>query len=298
MHYKTLDHVLTFLPVELVNKVDDTEQFKSWALQFLRTMNFEGRFEQDLCLLRVENHKVALPSDIRRIKAIKYIGDDLPDEALTSLQQCVVQSTEDDPDQYVNTEITETTTTTATSTIVEKKTIHYSDQCSINKSLFVASVFYNQYCMPMKFIGRTGKEYFDKSCYNTIAGARSCGYNEFSIEDGCLITNFKEGYVCLEYQAETKNDKGEFMAPAEPIHIWRAMAAYIIGMYYENQSILQVQGAMANSERYLRRAALLKREALGIIKLKNMRYRALSDIMREEVRILQVPLVWTNKINA
>lgn len=292
MNYKPINYVLNFIPKNFLTLDDDTDQWLSWALQFYRTLNSHERFEKDLCFIEVKNHKGYLPEGLKKIQKIQLFKQDIPTDVYSSLLQDV---TIDDTCPATNSTITETTTTDGDVTIVEKKTIHEASAWTINAALFHTSKLYNDYMLPLRNVGNTSKDYFTKSCYDSLM--RSDCYNEFSLSNGCLNTSFKEGVICLEYTREKMDDDNNFIIPAEPPQIWKALANYGIAQYWLNESALGKQNSFSLHERHLQMATNYMKEANGILKLKNISYKTQSAIINDELRILKIPLTWSNKIN-
>lgn len=312
LNYKPLRHVLNYVPVSYRREEDDVDQWKSWALQCLRKVNMHQRYVYDVALIDINNHKGQLPAGIKKISSIKVLYRDPTDGELASLNSCIAYDSykdvlEDTDPTTCETGEKTTTTTTVTETLpggaeqttINEKSVYSPSQqcCSLNVKLFVQSEYYNNCFKPMRFIGTTGADYFTKTCFDVVHDQyRRNDYWEFSLsEDGCLLTEFKTGSVCIEYTRELK-DNDEFLAPDHPEQLWSAMAHYGMAHYWLNRTGYKEQGAMSMYKEHLAISSNYLREAKGIFKLKSIDFATHLAITYNESAALKTPSVWTNKI--
>ncbi len=310
LEYKPLRHVMNYIPVTLRNEQSDVKQWESWALQKLRTVNMHQRYVYDFAFIDVNNHIGEIPAGLKQITGIYMLYKD-PDAAETeSLNSCVKydnykDALEDDEEDCptCNEKVIETTTTetilpggATQSTTIEKSTYSPSDTCcTINYQLFKSSPYFANCWRPMRFIGRTGSDYFDRVCYNVIQQEYlSNDYNEFSItESGCIMTEFESGSVCIEYIREPK-DGDSFLAPAEPEHLWLGMAHYGMAQHWLNRTGFKEQNSMQMYQQHLALSRNYMTEAKGILKLKSISPRNQFGLLYNESRIMRVPSVFNN----
>lgn len=279
MNYKKLDHVFNFIPKSIREAEGDDDQIRSWALQYLRTIESSKMKVYGFAILTIEDHKTCLPVGLKKISSIKLLSREPTANEVDSIKQCATQSIEN----------VEQDCETGTC-------IAYSDYCMIAHQLWLNSP-YKDLWADMQFVGTTNDSYFTSSCYNRIRktcdGACPLG---FSINtDGCLLTEAKDGFICIEYSAEPKDDNGNFLVPEKPIHIWQAISQYAIAQHWLNRTGYKEQNAFQMYQNHLQIARNYMREAKSIMRMSGMSYSNHYALTFGEVAILKIPSVFSFK---
>jgi hypothetical protein len=283
-NYKKLDYVLNFIPTSLQEDQKDSEQWLSWALQYLRKVNSDDRFVTDIAVLELDKHKACLPKGLKKIKAISMMPQEIEDSFRASSYN-----------SYLD---------------VGPETVLWQGEVSEQNDAEVAPTLYYQLYLqalnsmntwrPMKYVGAiNNKDYFTTECWKHInnENCSNC-YNEFSITtDGCLMTSIEEGMICVMYTSEAKDDKNNFLAPEEPLELWQALAHYAISQYWLNKTGFITFAADAHKlyESHLRTAGFYLKEAKSILRQKSFSYRLHYAMTFDESEILRIPAVWKNK---
>jgi len=313
LEYKPLRHVMNYIPNTYRRELDDVQQWESWALQKLRTVNMHDRFIHDLAFIDIVNHKGQLPAGLKKITGISILYKSPTDEELSSLNSCVkydnykdALADDDETDCPSCNETTTETTTEETTlpggatkvTTVEKSFSSSANTCcSLNYQLFLQTPYWENCWKPMRYIGRTHKDYFTRKCYDSIHQeyARN-DYTEFSItQDLCLLTEISSGTVCIEYVKEA-NDGDNFLAPSHPEQLWLAMAHFGMAQYWLRRTTVEPQLAMNMFKENISLSRNSMLEAKGIMKLSGIDMKNHFSIMYNESRILKSPATWSYKI--
>jgi hypothetical protein len=123
--YIELDAVLNYISSGIKEEFPFL-QLLSWATQGLGTIDVGERFERNIVMLYMDNHKVCLPDDVKYINSIKYTNVN-PIEAAhgCGCNECIEEVTE--------------------------------DCCciSINHRIFVESQLNTQHFVPMRYMGNS-----------------------------------------------------------------------------------------------------------------------------------------------
>ena len=275
MTYKKINHVLTYIPQSFQRELNDTEQWLSWALQYLRTVSQEQRFVKELVCLPFTNHRLELPKGLKKITDIRLLTNDPTDEELEAISGCVAY------DSYKQDAVDTDPT--------------FSDTgCAVYHQMFLDSSYYNNCWKPMRYHGIAGKNYFSSSCLKVIKSS-NCSVGFSLGVDCCLLIDEKDGYVCIEYLTEPKDSKGNFIVPEHPTHLWKALAHYGISQYFLNKSAFEARYYNLY-EAEMMKARSYMREAKGIYKQQNLSFSMQSEIIAGDQRIIRVPAVWANRI--
>jgi len=281
MKYKPLSYVNSFIPKTIREAADDPKQFESWALQALRTVNFQQRYEHDLCLLYVDNHSARLPKGLKRITTIREISD--PNTLLTveqTLRNILYEST-GDVGALGEEELQDE----------NNVQVSYNTELLINYQIMFNSLVTN-YARPLKYVGTTSSNYFSKKCYYQLIRCNDC-VEHFSItHDGCIKTSFKTGYVCMEFIKEPMDENCDFVAPEQPVQLWNAMANYALAQYWLERDALGEQGANQRFVRHQRMYSNYINEAKGIMALQNIDLNLHTALQYRDQAILRFPKVF------
>lgn len=310
IEYKPLRHVMNYIPNSLKAEQNDPDQWQSWALQRLRTAEINDRFIHDFAFIEINNHKGELPTGLKKITSIFMLYEEPDAEQLSSLNSCVKYDSykdalEDDDDcPQCNETVTESTTTetilpggaTQSKTIEKSFSSSSNHCCTINYQLFLQSPYFQECWKPMKFVGRTGDDYFTKAAFEHIYKTyQSNDYNEFSIsESGCILTEFESGTVFIEYIREAK-DGDNFLAPAFPEELWLAMAHYGIAQHWLNRTGYKEQNSFQMYQNHLVISRNYMTQAKGILKLRSISTATQFALLYNESRIMRTPSVFNNQ---
>ena len=294
MNYKKINNVMNFIPKALREMQADDDQWLSWALQALRTVNTHELVAQEFAILEVVDHKALLPKGLKRITSIKMGGVNISDAEYASIAQCM------------STEPRDTTTGTSLENVMdeerheaESNVQYFNESCGINVQLFMASGYYNQSMKPLQYKGiATTNPYLSKACLNACMTSSDC-YTGFSISpEGCIFTDVPEGIICINYESEVKDDDGNFLIPNEPTALWNGMAHYAMAQYWLNKMSNKEQSALQFYRTHQQISSSFMREAKGIFRMKNINIKLLTAITYRDTDSLRIPSVWTNRIDS
>jgi len=310
MKLNTLSNILNFIPKTFQKDLEDPDQWKSWAFQSLRTAIPVGGYElreRRIAILTIEDHKVELPKGLQKIISLKQQFRNPNEEELTSLDQCVKYDGYKDRPEKDSCETVDCKPCDPTDSLicekilpdgtVEKKTIHYSNNCLLQHKLFLHCNYYRNCFVRMKYVGRVSKEYFTRKSLQECRTAVNRGYNRFSISGDCLTTDLKSGIVCMEYEANITNEEGDLLVPANPIEMWQGMANYAISQYFLNKTLMENSRTYSNlHEKHLSMSSNLMKQVKGIFKMKAICFSTHMKIYNSQMyQLTQLPATWPHR---
>lgn len=290
MNYVKINNVMNFIPKSLREIQKDDDQWLSWALQSLRTVNTHELYTKDFILLEIDNHKCKLPEGLKKIISLKVLTDIPTDAQIASLNKCITIKPRD-TNSSGTTPDPEITLTNS-----ENSQIHYFDDfCGLYVQLFQESEYYKKAMKPLRYRGVSKRNYFTSECYKQVTQCRDC-YTGFSITpDNCLLLDCKKGLICIEYECEVKDNDGNFLIPKTPIQLWNAMAHYAIAHHWLNRTGNKEQNSVQMYEKHMFISSNFMREAKGIFRMQNIDFKLLSAITFKDTDIIKIPSVWSYK---
>lgn len=255
-----LDNVFNYLPKTLRRELSDDDQIRSWALQALRTVNHGQRYIKDISFHDIENHRANLPDDVYKIYKVSYATSQPTDLQIDSLCRCTAQT--------------------------DSANYSLEDDCvPIYHQLFLNSDYYQSGFKPMAY-KKT------RLADNYVCNVQWGGCHGFySLDSTGTVMTFSEatGFVAIEYFAEPKNDKGDFLVPDLP-QLWSGLAAWIKAKFYEERSIQAEQNSYQLYQSNLLEARQWLNEARGIFKLQGIDTVLHRQMIYGQSRILKAHL--------
>lgn len=259
-----LKAVLNYLPAKLIEEQSNTLQIESWALQALRSINFEQKYQKKICILEIKDHKAELPNGIKQINLVTYLYKQPSSSDIVSLSYCTKQE--------------------------------YDIKCTDNDictlpiyhSLWINSDYYKNNYQPLNYKGIGERNL----CIRY--GDYSCDYG-FSIDINNLIwTDFKDGIICIDYLSELQNETGEFIVPND-VDLLRGCAEYVMYQHWLNRSMVHEETAFRKSSEHLHRAERLLTKAKSKFLLKNIKLENIKIIQYVPNSLVKVPSAYNNR---
>jgi hypothetical protein len=280
--YIPLNSVLNFIPKGVRDEEKDDTQLLSWALQGLRTLNISQRFEQNVCILEVKNHRVQLPDSIRKINSIHHLHREPTEEEANNFECCINQDVLcgcDISDLEPNDDPTSTEN-------ICRLPVYYQ--------LFIDSNYFQNCWSYMKYTG-VRKGLHCPSCPNLFCN--SC-VETYAIDTNLnMMTSFKDGFVCVDYVAEPKDTAGNFLIP-EDTDLQQGLSYYIQAMHWNNRASRKEQGAFQYYIQYLNLGERLLTKAKGKHLLKAIDKDLIYIITNNSHRLLRTPKVWAQRFHS
>lgn len=256
-----IDNVFNYLPNTLRRELSDDDQIKSWALQALRMVNHSDKYVKDVSFHDISNHKVTLPDDVYKIYKVNYAVTEPTDMQILSLCQCEAQ-------------------TDSTLFSLEQ------DCLPIYHRLFLQSDYYLNGFKPMAY--KKTRLTDNYVCNVNWGGCH--GFYSLDSTGTYLTTSEQSGFVAIEYFAEAKDTKGNFLVPDYP-QLWLGLAAYIKAKFYEERSILAEQNSNSLYQQYLLESRTWLNEMRGIFKLQGINTALHRELIYGPARILKAHLL-------
>lgn len=273
--YIPLEAVFNYIPKGVKEEEGDDSQLLSWALQALRHTNIVQRYERRICILTVKNHKAELPEEIRNINRAMYMTCEPTEQDSEDLCGCL---SFDDTCFFDETDLTPQDSPTSTEAIC---------RLPINYRLALNSNFIKNNFTKMKYVGNYTK--ICKQCKNDFCN--NCVYT-YSVDKNLVLTcSSKDGWICLDYDAEIKDDNDNFLIP-DDVDLMRGISYYVQSMHWLNRDSRKEQGAFQRYQTFLNQAEMMLTKAKGKFKLKAIDKQLIWAITNSAHRFLRAPSVW------
>lgn len=247
--YIKLEAVYNYL-VPAIKEDYSKTQILSHALQALRELHIKQRFTDSVVILPIVNQNIDLPLGTREINKMYWLHSlNKTDAASVCESDCDTTVTYRNDGTVCGCSgcdpILEETY--SCDTIYDRTVCSYRPciNCTLNYTLFYESAYAN--CItPMKYVGNSSS----LLCKKCNTGVNSSTPYTFTVDtDLVCTTNIKEGYVCLDYKCEPKDEEGSFLAPDSP-ELFRHLANFIMMKYYENNVVLGKENAVRMFMKY------------------------------------------------
>jgi len=267
--YIKLEAVLNRIPIA-IREQESEGNLLSYALDIYKEINVAHKYETNIVLLQLKDHKVKLPDDVKHINILTYQSN-LPtpgeccellrcaDEVTCNLCQttcpdinfsgdngycCSCGECLTEPENYIN-----------RSNLICRHTLSYQ--------LFLSSQYYANNFEPLKYVG-TGSNICTK-CTNRFQVYE----NWFKVSPTRVLwSNLKDVILCMDYDAEVTID-GNIMIPNHSKLI-RAMAAYAEAIHWKNKISMHEENAINIYQQRLAEAEVLLKSARGDLLLQSV----------------------------
>lgn len=296
--YVPLDTVLTYVSSAIRKEESDDQNILSWALQAYRTISIPARYQTEIQLLPIENHRVELPKGLKQINLVTYMSqnpcnDEMCEVLCARFEDCPTCSTplncgggiyfSDDQYAYCSeceNAIVESEGFETRSNNICRHTLSYQ--------LWLQSNVYNNCFTPLSYRGKT-KGILCEQCPNLLSGCND--YFTYDVETHSLMVSIESGYVCVDFDSEPKDEKGRFMIPNLP-KLLMGLAAYAEAMHMKNRSYMHEENAANMYLTQLRLAESMLKSARGQLLLRGVNLNAIERIqglMTSHSQLSRVP---------
>ncbi len=261
-NYIPLRSILGKIPKSLFKESSESD-FLSWALEALRTLPSTSRTEAAVKILEIKNNKVALPKELKYINLITYMAKEPDEKSCSSLASCV-ESPEAEEEWYNNTE----------------RICRYT----LNYKLFLDSLYYNQNYMPLRYVGNS--PFVSKRSPNIGC---NCAYTYTVDANKCLHTSLCEGFLCIDYQTEIKDENGDFLIP-DYQEVSNYLSKYAIMKHWEERASSKEEGTFTLYQKYQQEAESQRKAAKGRILLSNTDLHTIANVVGNTYqKLIKVP---------
>jgi len=260
-NYIPFRSILGRIPKPLFKESTESD-FLSWALDALRRLPPIARTESKVQIFEIKNNKVSLPKEIKSINLVTYMVTE-PDEECCNSLACCVENPEPEETWYNTDSICRYT---------------------INYKLFLDSLYYNTCYSPLKFVGNSA--YVVSNSPN-----RNCNCQEtYTVDKNkCLHTSYCDGFICVDYNVELKDDDGNFLIP-DYQNVISFLTKYATMKHWEERASGKEEGAFTLYQKYQQEAESQYKAARGEILLKNADVDALSEVVKGGFnKLIKVP---------
>lgn len=217
----------TVLPEQEFDRVLLTE----WAHKALRKVHSSLKYESEVCLINVEEHKGQLPSDLKYLTQMAYKPyDDVDSNDLEAVKKAL------GIDLTNNTEIVKNLPDKAVYGLTNLYKNKWRPLRASTNSFFQSITCPTDIYPDM---------YFDYDCPH-------CKDEYYLSPDLSITTSFKKGLVMLAYLRYAKDTEGYELVPDEP-NILEALFHYCLYRYYTVKALVKEQGAQQEREYHLAR---------------------------------------------
>jgi hypothetical protein len=253
--YVPIDSVLYDIALVLDDAHYNEHKFREWLIQGFRKLHVHEVYEKKLRIIRVEEHKAELPSDLKTIIQIGY-KETLEASEISELQRIMnLENVKDNPALvYIqDPESLPNQAALATST-------QYSSWKPLRKS---STTFLPTVTVDYGLYGDSAEASY---LYNAITNCPECEH-EYSVDKAnCLTTTLRSGYIWVSYMAHAQNDSGVLLIPDDE-DLKEALLHYCLYKYWLIKSITKEESAFRERDWHLRRYQLLKAKAAGSLNM-------------------------------
>ena len=241
MDYVGLSHALNFMSRKLRRQIADDDLLLSWAWQGVGHFNIPGlKYMTDFEFLDVTNHKVTLPTGIKKIQAVYiYNGEATSEELDRYNTDCSCDDIED-----------------------------LTPSCNpLYHRIFVSSDLIQNYFYPVYYAGPVSK--------NIMCKTRKCPDYSFSVNPRLTTMTLSEktGVIALVYKRYvTDEDSGELLLTREPLAFWDYLGAHLSYKVCEELGMWNLMGE------YKQQRKAYMNEARGALNLRSFNYKVHKEI--------------------
>ena len=262
INYIPLRSILNRIPKPLFKESTESD-FLSWALDGLRRLPTVTRTESKVQIFEIVNNKIALPKEVKLSNLVTYMAKEPTEECCNSLASCV-EEPETEETWYNNTEA------------ICRYTINYK--------LFLDSLYYNENFMPLKYNGNSSFISSNSPNHNCV-----CGYTYTVDKNRCLHTSLCDGFICIDYEIEVRDEDGDILIP-DYQNVINFLAKYATMKHWEERMSGKEEGTYTLYQKYQQEAEAFLKSAKGEILLKNADVDAIAEVVNGEYkRLIKIP---------
>jgi len=289
MHnYTTLDSVLNYVVPSIRKEASDLN-LKSWALQAFRTLKVSARYINQVQIIKLENHKAQMPDDMKYLNILTYLDEDytLEDECdlLCASGQYTCECNDQDSTcnlfysedniycKDCNTCVTQSEDYLSRTTNICRHTLAYQ--------LWLDSTFYKTKFKPLKFAGYARGFNKHLSCDNCINVLNKDSDSSFTMDPASwtvTLGDIKDGYLCVNYQAEMTAENGEVIIPNDST-LMMGLANFASYMAMTDSAIMHEQGRFRLSDSFLYKSERMLKRFKGSKILENINIKNLEKVI-------------------
>lgn len=222
--YTKINSVLPLI-LKSVREEDTNLNLLSYALDAYRMIEGPSHTIEEVAVYEIKDHKAQLCSDIKTVNLATYLFQNPSNSECTSLSDCLNITSGESQEEY---NLTSSSNPCAGNYAIAHK-------------LYLSTDYYNNNFAPLKYVGTSSficTECFNRFCHNC---------NEtFSVDHNKIMwTSFAEGYVCLLYDVEAKNEDGEFLI-IDDVEVKKFLALYAEHEHFRNRFFMHEEGTGQN----------------------------------------------------
>ena len=231
--------VLEFLPKDSIS-VDKLEE---WAYQSYESIAPREVYEVNLEYLRVSNHKASLPVGLYDLEMVLYREFDSSRNGIrtnpyttetTDFTTTTEVDTNKTTDKIVKTTITTDTCETNVKLNSGLDNGVFTQDIANDGSLLKQQTYYDD--APRKVTWtplRLASNVFHNGVVMNVPSeiTNNCGH-AFSVQNGCIITTFGEGELCIAFTGIPTNDEGDYLY-ADYEYVSAAIEAALLKNYWK-----------------------------------------------------------------
>lgn len=211
--YTKINSVLPLI-AKAVREEDTNLNLLSYALDAYRLIEAPSHNLEEVAVYQITDHKAELCSDIRTINLATYLFQSPSNTECQSLSDCLNISSGTSQEEY---NLTDSTNPCAGNYAIAHK-------------LYLSTDYYNNNYAPLKYIGTSS--FVCTECFNRFC--HDCS-ETFSVDSNNIMwTSFADGYVCLLYDKEAKDEDGDFLI-MDDIEVKKFMALYAELEHFRNR---------------------------------------------------------------
>ena len=261
MELLPLDNIFNFIPRGVRIDQADDNALKSWAYQAYRKLNFPYlHYEKSIYFADVVDHKLALPSDIKRIYSVHFLWGELSSSNLDVLFN-----------------------STDTNTLGENNS--FAANVPITHKLYWHDEYFKDNWMPVEYAGPYDPTYFCKVV--NMAASEQYTVNTARTE---LTFTFCDGTAAIVYERIiTDEDSGEVLVPNDPVQIWEYLAAGVMSRYYNEKATFGDREAYQKRREYQIEETARLNECKGILRQSGIKLDSQINLQNHMLRVASYP---------
>lgn len=249
--YISIRSVLNRIPTSVREEISEG-WLLSRILDAYRDLDIAGRLVDDVKIVTISNHLAQIPKEVKKLNLVTYSCEE-PDDC--ELNELLCQSGEEDkcgectpvPADYL----------TRTNNVCD---------IPITYQLFFDSQFYNRAFIPLKFVGET-KGNLCTNCINRML--HDCRETFSITPERNILSTVKDGYLCLDFKTEPKDEEGNFLIIDDP-RLIQGLSLYAEAQAWRNRRGLKEQSANVYYNESLQQAEILLKSFKGRSRLRSI----------------------------
>lgn len=250
-NYTPMESALRLVPKALFEQANRYD-FLSWMLDGYRELKLREEYERNVKVLEIVDGKVELPNDIKEINVVSFLYKEPTNEDLYSLKSCVCDQTET------------TTNTEDTNDVC---------QYSLSYRMFLNSQYYNNNYVLMQYKGNSST----LLCRNCPNKTSRCQYSFTIDKDKVLYSNVTEGFICIDYDTEVKDENNIPMIP-DSQEIKQYLSYYAQYRHWEERASSKEESAHSMADRALQKANLYYNKVKGSRNLRALDANTIANV--------------------